>query len=182
MALSKRPRTLPVAFAGPFLIEATETQELVPNAFGKIKFKAFAADLPEAIASRLNGVYIQNSDDAQKATLAIPALKGGDGSSLDSNFRSFFPVRASQSSVQMSGYSNNDKRTANVSARSEIAKLDVRVILENRTRHISVSVSGDSSDVLRRHARSSARTRNRLRHANRHRVRKVHGTEQCSIG
>lgn len=103
MAVSKGPRTLPIAFAGPFVIEATETQELVPNAYGKIKFQAFAAGLPEAIASRLNGVYIQDSDDAQKATLAISALKGADGSNLDSRFRSFFPARASKSSVQIAG-------------------------------------------------------------------------------
>lgn len=103
MALNKGPRSLPIAFAGPFVIEATEAQELVPNAFGKIKFQAFAAGLPEAITSRLNGAYVQDTDDAHKATLAIPALKGADGSSLGSDFRSSFPMRASKLSVQMSG-------------------------------------------------------------------------------
>ncbi len=226
MAVSKGPRTLPIAFAGPFVVEATETQELVPSAYGKIKFQAFAAGVPEAISSRLNGVYITDSDDAQKATLAIPPLNGGDGSNLDSRFRSFFQARASKSSVQIagevdvagllravtniaefdgniswsfpqkmetvvldklekdatasageatvtvtrstlnsqsssiafdlqgtthkdllimaydssgatcrnthvSGYSNNDKHTASVSARGEVAKLDIRVILES---------------------------------------------------
>jgi hypothetical protein len=103
MALNEGPRTLPMVFAGPLIIEATQTQELIPNAFGRIQFQAFAAGLPAAVTSRFNGLYVQRDVDQQKATFAIPDLKGGDGSSLDTKFRSFFPVRASKSSVQISG-------------------------------------------------------------------------------
>ena len=103
MALNKGPRTLPIVFAGPFLIEATETQELVPNAFGKIKFQCFAASLPAAVSSRLAGRYVQTALDPKKLTFEIPELKGGDGSALESRFRSFFPANASKSSVQARG-------------------------------------------------------------------------------
>lgn len=250
MALNKGPRTLPATFAGPFVIEATETRELVPNAYGTVKFQAFAAGLPAAVTSRLNGLYVQRDTDQQKATLGIPDLKGGDGSRLKTKFRSFFPVRASKSSVQLNGevdvaqllravttiaefdgnvswsypqkieptiietlekdatatvgtakltvtratlnnatssvgfalegathndllvtaydstgvacqnvyitgYSNNDKSTANVSARGEIAKLDVRLIVESdrvtfpfRFPPIPLTYFDDMPDVL----------------------------------
>ncbi len=225
MALNEGPRTLPTTFAGPFVIEATEMHELIPNAYGTVKFQAFAAGLPAAVTSRMNGLQVRPEVDQQKVTFGIPDLKGGDGSSLDTKFRSFSPVVASKTSVQMkgevdvaqllravtniaefdgsiswsfpqkiettvieklekgatasvgaakltvtranlssasssvafdlagathkdllvmaydktgaacnniyvSGYSNNDKSTANVSARGEIAKLDIRLIVE----------------------------------------------------
>jgi len=101
MPLNQGPRTLPATFAGPFVIEATETQELVPNAYGTAKFQAFAAGLPAAVTSRLSGLQVRPETDQQKVTLAIPDLKGGDGSSLGTKFRSFSTIRASNSTVQL---------------------------------------------------------------------------------
>jgi hypothetical protein len=103
MALNEGPRTLPATFAGPFVIEATETQELVPNAYGTVKFQAFSAGLPAAVTSRLSGLQIRPETDQQKVTLSIPDLKGGDGSSLGTRFRSYSTIRASKSTVQLSG-------------------------------------------------------------------------------
>lgn len=103
MAFNEGPRTLPATFAGPFVVEATETQELVPNAYGMVKFQAFAAGLPTAVTARLNGLQVRPETDQQKATLGIPDLKGSDGSNLGTRFRSFTPVQASKSSVQLKG-------------------------------------------------------------------------------
>lgn len=100
LALSKGERTLPVAFAGPFIIECTRTNESIPNAFATIQLQCFAAGLPTAVTSRLANVYVRD-DDSKPGNIyfEIPPLTGADGSDLHSDFQSWFPVEASDSSV-----------------------------------------------------------------------------------
>lgn len=124
VAFSRGPRALPITFAGPFIVEATETQELVPSAFGKVKFQCFAAALPTEVTSRLSGLYVQTTDDVGKCTLHIPQLHGIDDSELPTKFRSFFPIRASNSTVQIAG----EVDVANLlQAVTEIAEFDGRL-------------------------------------------------------
>ena len=100
IALTEGPRTLPVAFAGPFLIEVTQTHEYVPNAFAKVSFQCFAAGLPTAATSRLVGLYAGSDEAPDKITFQVPSLKGSDGSELNSKLRGFFPAEASKSTVE----------------------------------------------------------------------------------
>ena len=100
MAFSERPRALPVAFAGPFLIEATKIHEYVPNAFAEVHFQCFAAGLPAAATSRLNGLYVRGEEDENAITFQLPQWKGSDGSALECQQQGFFPAKASKSSVE----------------------------------------------------------------------------------
>lgn len=99
VALSKGPRALPITFVGPFLLEATKTHEMLPNAFVQVEFQCFAAGIPSAMCAQLAGKYVSDEDKDDRITVAMPDLLAGDGATLDAKLSIGFPAAASQSSV-----------------------------------------------------------------------------------
>ena len=100
VALWDGPRTLPIAFAGPFLVEVTKTREFIPNAFVKLELQYFAAGLPAAVCSRLADMYLSDEEMPERITTTISALEGSDGSALGAEtVPRGFPAKASSTSV-----------------------------------------------------------------------------------
>lgn len=124
VALPEGPRTLPMTFAGPFLVEATKTQEMLPNAFVRIEFQCFAAGLPSAVCARMAGMYLSSEEKDDSITAAFPDLVAGDGSALVTKADVGFPAKASLSSVQFKTSVQVAKALQNV---DRIAEFESRI-------------------------------------------------------
>lgn len=99
VAFNEGPRTLPVAFAGPFLIEVTKTEEYVPNAFAAIHFQCFAAGLSGAAIAEIAKRRISNSEEPDHLNFLTGILKGGNGADIQPQFQPGFEIKASQTTV-----------------------------------------------------------------------------------
>lgn len=101
LALWEGRRTLPIAFAGPFLVEVTKLQEYIPNAYAKLELQFFAAGLPTPICSRLGGMYVRHDETQEGISLKTPDLQASHGAALGvKRSNRGFPARASATSVQ----------------------------------------------------------------------------------
>lgn len=99
LALGEGARTLPVAFAGPFLIAATELKEHVPHPTGRLEILFFAAGIAAETAAGIKNLSGVGSEDrAGQFTVAVNEITGGE-QQLQRGGQGGYVTQASRSSV-----------------------------------------------------------------------------------